>query len=193
MDPRNPEELRQLENQIAEIPNRFPGSYSIHETELVHFILNLQSIDEIQYLPVGDTSRMLDIAFDAEANSAMEYNRWYWEQNIPDFSSLVNSADDPSQSPRRVGLELVAPGAPVAPRRWHVDAIPFTRFATHHRLVHGRVALTPSHHFTRPPTTRAQAPPVFTPTIFRKPSLARDPFLPLASSVTVLLRVLNFH
>ncbi len=46
LDPRNPVELKQLQAQIAEIPSRYPGSYSIHESELVQFISNLQSIDE---------------------------------------------------------------------------------------------------------------------------------------------------
>ncbi len=46
LDPRNPEDLRQLQTQIADIPNRFPGSYHISESKLVQFITNLQFIDE---------------------------------------------------------------------------------------------------------------------------------------------------
>jgi hypothetical protein len=165
LDPRNPEELSQLKENIAEIPNRFPGSYSIHETELVHFILNLESIDdEIQFLCVGDNS-MLGIEFDREENIATEYDRWHRDQSSPEFPPRMGGADDPSRSPRFADLQLAAPGTLVAPRRWHVDAIPFTRFATHHRLVRLKEWL-PTAALPSPLPTPTQAPPAPAPTIF---------------------------
>jgi hypothetical protein len=67
LDPRNPDELRQLHICIAEINNLFPGSHSIHETELVHFMLNLQWIRDESY--AGEAG-ILDIDYNGEANPA---------------------------------------------------------------------------------------------------------------------------
>ena len=104
LDPRNPEELRQLSTQIGEIRKRFPGSYTIHDSELVNFISNLQSIhDEDQSLPAGDTS-MLEMQFDDDSNT----------------SDLQLAA-------------FGAPCGPSAPHQWHVEAIPPVHFITHRR------------------------------------------------------------
>ncbi len=104
LDPRNPEELRQLSTQIAEIKKRFPGPYSIHDSELVNFISNLQSIhDEDRSRPAGDTC-MLELEFDDESNT----------------SDLQLAA-------------FGAPDGPSTPHRWRVEAIPPMHFITHRR------------------------------------------------------------
>ncbi len=61
VDPRNPDELTQLRTKLAEIQALFPGPYSIYESQLLHFILNLQSVDDdCSSVPMYDTSMELD-------------------------------------------------------------------------------------------------------------------------------------
>jgi hypothetical protein len=45
LDPRSPEELSQLQTKLAEISDLSNAAYSIHESQLIHFISNLHFIE----------------------------------------------------------------------------------------------------------------------------------------------------
>jgi hypothetical protein len=138
LDPRNPEELRHLRTQLAEIPIRFPGSYFIHESRLIDFISNLWDVhDEPPSLPAGHTN-ILDAFVDGEHGNSIidndkEDNQLEWDRSPSAFSPPVDGAEDLPPSPQGDGLQLAARGGSGELWRWRMDAIPFSRIITHHR------------------------------------------------------------